>query len=277
MFGKLLKYDLKSVWRFAFPILIVMVCAGVVGILNHVIFLSGIAGSMDSWPAALVVLASGAYTLLGQGVNLILMVAPTAVMIVVCVDFYQTLVTDQGYLTFTLPVKTEMLIASKVVNAMIWVFGFGIVNGILSLIVSTIPVLYSVEEDITQVIPPLLENVGSDLQLIVGLVTVLGIVITINNIFLYFNAIFLGSVIAKKNKMLAAIGCVLGADFAYGLLLVILISIIVMIGVLGAVATDAVVVMVEIGIGIMILLMAGITVGFYFLLRYMMKNKVNLA
>ena len=42
------------------------------------------------------------------------------VFFIICAHFYRNLMTDEGYLTFTLPVKTSEILWSKLITAMLW-------------------------------------------------------------------------------------------------------------------------------------------------------------
>lgn len=107
MFGKLLKYDFRSMWKqFAFI-----------------------------WPAALVLAVVNRFTLDGldssssvgettAGVAMLVYVAILMAMFIVAViftiqRFYKGLLGDEGYLMHTLPVKPWQLVASKLICAVV--------------------------------------------------------------------------------------------------------------------------------------------------------------
>ena len=107
MFGKLLKYDFRSMWKqFAFI-----------------------------WPAALVLAVVNRFTLDGldssssvgettAGVAMLVYVAILMAMFIVAViftiqRFYRGLLGDEGYLMHTLPVKPWQLVASKLICAVV--------------------------------------------------------------------------------------------------------------------------------------------------------------
>lgn len=107
MFGKLLKYDFRSMWKqFAFI-----------------------------WPAALVLAVVNRFTLNGldssssvgettAGVAMLVYVAILMAMFIVAViftiqRFYKGLLGDEGYLMHTLPVKPWQLVASKLICAVV--------------------------------------------------------------------------------------------------------------------------------------------------------------
>ena len=63
---------------------------------------------------------------------LLLCASILTMMVLIVVNFYKTLITDEGYLTFTLPVSPTKLLLSKVLNGIIWntimlvIFGLGL-------------------------------------------------------------------------------------------------------------------------------------------------------
>lgn len=292
MYKKLLKYDLRSIWRFGLPILIALGAITVIGALNSLLFNLIIApyiGVDFIPPGAEIWLTLGTTFnyIIGYLANVAMGIVPTAILVVVCVDFYQTLVTDQGYLTFTLPVQAKTIILSKFTNALIWVFGGGIACFLSQLLQSLVAVVSAGDTygvgftDLTtamgEVFVDLMPLITPDVVLTIVLACILGVCYVINDILLYFAAIFFGSVISKKNKLLSAIGCIFGANFIYGLLFGIIFVIAIFTVGAAAVATEAIWLAINIALCICILVIAGISVGLYFALKYMMEKKLNLA
>lgn len=105
MLGKLLKYEIKSTGRVFLPLYGVLV---VVSIIISLLF------TAESNMSGLV---NGILVMLYFS----LMVAIGVVTFVVIIQrFYKNLLTDEGYLMFTLPVKTWHLVTSKLLIAMLW-------------------------------------------------------------------------------------------------------------------------------------------------------------
>lgn len=109
MLGKLMKYDLKSLNRFLV-------------IIHAFLLLSAIAASifLSIFPF---VAASGIFF----GIFLVLyifMIAGTsfATNILIAVRFYKNLYSDEGYLTFTLPVTRSQLLLSKTLTGILWAY-----------------------------------------------------------------------------------------------------------------------------------------------------------
>ncbi len=105
MFGKLLKNDLKAQW---FSVSAIYFCA----LIAVVIFEIG----------ANVLKEDKQVALCGGGVCLALLIASVTTLITVAIMFNNTMFGKAGYLTLTLPVKINSLLASKTVSGLIWIF-----------------------------------------------------------------------------------------------------------------------------------------------------------
>lgn len=105
MFGKLLKNDLKAQWN---SISAIYFCALIVVIVGE---LGANFGKEDK-----------TIVLCGGLVCLALLVASVATVFAVAFMFNNTMFGRAGYLTLTLPVKTDSLIASKSCSGLIWIF-----------------------------------------------------------------------------------------------------------------------------------------------------------
>ena len=127
MLGKVLKKDLKSTYRLFIPLLCGYGVASVLGKILFEIVLSQEQFADNSGFFNGITI----FTFLYMGLFIIYLVAcylMTSVFVIY--DFYKTMVSDHGYLTHTLPVKTSTLIWSKVLIAVLWQV---VVNVIISL------------------------------------------------------------------------------------------------------------------------------------------------
>ena len=121
MFGKLLKYDGKSMFRIFLPLWLALLA---VSFLNHFMIRSTLDNS-----------AAGA---IFQTVSTLLYVCLVVAVLVVTIAliilrFYNGLLKNEGYLMFTLPVRPWQLIASKCVLAVV-VTVLSLVAGFLSIV-----------------------------------------------------------------------------------------------------------------------------------------------
>ena len=114
MFGKLLKYDFKYVARIWW-----MLAVGVLGL--------SVAASLVFRAIFLNINSNGFFTFLSVLGMFFLVVSFIGIFgslvvteVLVFVRFYKNFYTDEGYLTFTLPVKRSKLLLSKTLNSIIW-------------------------------------------------------------------------------------------------------------------------------------------------------------
>lgn len=272
MLSKLLKYDFRRVKRVGLPILIATLLATVVGSLNS-LFFGHVTNALmhdDSVALILMMILSVLFMML---IIVVFALAVAGVQIAVFVDFYKSLITDEGYLAFTLPVKPKTIIFSKVINSCLWNLIVGAVATVgMALVMGIMSLSEAGSSDITGSLVGSEDGVGLFFVLLIALV----IVYFLNSQLLYFLAIFFGSVIAKKNKLVAAVGCVIGVNMFYGtaLSLVIMVPFIMMVSA-GSTASNPFVA-INVGLFIIIAILGALTFLFYYLLKYMMEKKLNL-
>lgn len=105
MFGKLLKNDLKAQWH---SMSVVFLCTFIVAIVAEVFTLTSNNKTITILGGLLVSLALG--------------FACIIIIIAVAMMFSKTMFGRAGYLTLSLPVKTGVLIKSKTISSLIWIF-----------------------------------------------------------------------------------------------------------------------------------------------------------
>ena len=120
MFKKCLKYDLKSIWNVWWIIAVCVLGVGMVGCVCLRVFIEqSVRNSafITTAPGIIVqVLLMITFVLAVFAVSAFLAVTP----ILVFIRFYRNFFTDEGYLTFTLPVSRRTLYLSKTLSALIW-------------------------------------------------------------------------------------------------------------------------------------------------------------
>ncbi len=209
MFAKLLKHE----WKATRGVLgILTLCAIGVGVLEllAVWTLTGQStGDMESNPFGSLLLVSLSA---GMGLGyLALMLYVVAVQVILWHRFYKNKFTDEGYLTFTLPVKVTQIYWASLVNMFLWLLiACAVALGIVVLVaavglgelVSLDSILYSWEDLLGEItVSPLtivLEAVDGIANLAYFLVLPLACITG-------------GAVLAKKHKILAAFGVYFGA------------------------------------------------------------------
>ena len=213
MFRKLLKYDLAFVWRWWWIVAVSLVGATLLG----AFLLRGTLAAGEELQALLTMvcvlyfvpyaLAMGAGTLVTT--------------ILLYWRFYAHFFSDQGYLTFTLPVKRRTLLLSKICNELIWHVAQGLLLVLCVLLFCLIappataeyPVINPVVfQTVGLLFDILWEGLGATLLLyLLELILVL-LCVTLFQICLVHFCITIGAVVAKKMKLLAGIGIYYGVN-----------------------------------------------------------------
>ena len=221
MLLKLFRHDFRGLSRWMWPAMIGIGSAALLGFFNALIL--GRTGSFydDAYSSAgreaLLISSVGGTALIAMA----LAAAATVVAVLIFVKFYKTMVTDEAYLTFTLPVTAGQLIASKFLSALVWAAigsvvilaaWFFIFGGLL---LSAGPDFRGdVAEISEEVFSAMGENIGDVLLAVLYFVS--GAVRT------YFQvscAILFGASVVRKNKALAAVGMIFAVNFAVNLIL----------------------------------------------------------
>lgn len=129
MLTKLFKYDFRGIGRMLFPftLLVIAVAAVGCGAMIGTKFLSDL--SIES--TASLALGTALVMIAGAAALGVIAYAVLA-FIAIFARFYKNFFTDEGYLTFTLPVKTHQLMFSKLFSTIIWALISGTVTLSLS-------------------------------------------------------------------------------------------------------------------------------------------------
>ena len=132
-------------------------------------------------------------------------------LVLVYVRFYKNLYTDEGYLTFTLPVKTAQILNSKIILALVTlaVSGFIVCFDIFTMFAIGLPdQFFDIKnyEFIIEIFGELVEQFGWYLPVYIILGIVLGVLGALFTQLLLFACITFASLITKKSRVIAAIG-----------------------------------------------------------------------
>lgn len=205
MLGKLLKYDLKANYLYL-----------VVGYVVYIVLTLGFTLSL-SW-----IRNSGSTGAAEEMIQMFVMIATTflwvfSIMGVVLMTyillirrFYCNLVTDQGYLTLTLPVSARMHMLSKLISAVIFI-------GATACVLMAGMMVMAVGAGQGDVIPEILaafgrlwEELGAGFTVVACISTVLSL---LQAILLVYFSICIGQ-LCTKHKVWGSIGAYLGISFA---------------------------------------------------------------
>lgn len=107
MLGKLLKHELKATSRLLLPIFLIL---AVFTVMDRIVL------SLNIYKGVLATISG--FITFAYGVSILAVIIVTSVFVIY--RFYKNLMTDEGYLMFTLPVKTTELINSKLLVAVLW-------------------------------------------------------------------------------------------------------------------------------------------------------------
>lgn len=212
MLGKLFKYENKAVSKLLMPLTLAVIILPVLGaLILKMQFIFGDKFENGSIISSIFSLASGIM------IFFIVIATISACFIslfILMQRYYKNLFSDEGYLTFTLPVKTGSIILSKLFTAVIW----SVIITICTIIGVMIFVLFGtsasfinneVVDGFSQVFKQIFEFyfTGSAVQIIYLIELLISIIVSLfTNILLMYLAITIGCQIAKKHKVLASIG-----------------------------------------------------------------------
>jgi hypothetical protein len=220
-------------------------------------------------------------------IGIAIMASALVTLLLVCYHFYRSFLGDEGYLTFTLPVSTSKLIWSKLLTGMLWTVINALVVMVTLLIFSVFgttsnsiantEVLQAYKMFFTQFLPQAAQYVNVPLMSIeVVVVGVLGLASQMLEI--YF-AIVIGGQVAKKHRILAAIGMYLLINMGVGMISTAFISLVTLGEGLASLSLDTVPQVTNFMTSVFGwygVLFAGLAVGFFFLIRSIFKKNLNL-
>lgn len=186
--------------------------------------------------------------------------------------FYKRCFTDEGYLTFTLPVTTHQILLSSLVNTIlseiIMIAAVCLSVGIAAvLFLAAFPenliwadVSVGLKEAFSQMWASLAEHID-----VLASMTVTGIISTLSELIVLMLAVTIGAMIAKKNKILAAVGVYYGISILQSFVLTFAnLSVVDKQTVLGLFSVTSLTSLV-------------IGIGGYFLMHYLTDKKLNLT
>lgn len=197
MFAKLMKYDFRATW-------------GLLGVLSIIALGAGAAGSVvtrlletdvDGFLLAMLIISLIAVIFYLVGYSL-------AAMFILLGRFYKSRFTDEGYMTFTLPVTTHQILLSSFLNCALGM----LVSILVTIVAFGIMVFFGAVEldgqrwEVVKLcfdyLPRFLKEVGVGNTLVFLLMLLTGFASEVTTIML---AITLGSIIAKKHKLLIGV------------------------------------------------------------------------
>ena len=289
MLGKLIKHDFRALSRTLFPLQIGILGGGLVATILSAL---SIRLSEASWAGAngsnlVKMLLLGASVTVAVLIGVAIMASLFVTLILICYHFYRSFLADEGYLTFTLPVPTGKLIWSKLLTGMIWTVINAVVVMVTLLIFSVFgttsnslvnnEVLNAFRMFFTDLLPEAAKYVNVPLMGVE--IVVIGILALASQLLEIYFAIVVGGQVAKKHKVLAAIGMYLLINMGVGMISTTFMSIVAFgegFSSLTLETVPQVTTFMTSVFGWYGVLFAGLAVLFFFLIRSIFKKNLNL-
>ena len=204
MLGKLLKHDFIATWK-------VMVA------IDAVLVILGIATSVLIQAVPHVEESVGMSLFMFSFIGLFyvgLIAANVVTIIYLTIRYYRNLYTSEGYLTFTLPVKTDLVIHSKVITGTVWMFLTYFCTAI-ALLLAGGGFLRTVQvsgEDVREAINEVVSFMGFSDPGFIAVITLAVLVTPIATVLSIYFCVSVGQ-LWQNHKILGAVLCFIGLYF----------------------------------------------------------------
>ena len=260
MLGKLIKHELNATGRIFLPLYFIIL---ILSLVNRVLITISITnGPLD--------ILRG-FTIAAYSLSIVATLIVTFVIMIM--RFYRNLITDEGYLMLTLPVKSSQLINSKLITSILWNIASIIIVGIsLLIMLGTTKNMDMLKEFIDFVHMGLKSSFGNSYVLLIIEFIIMIILSLIQQVLLIYISIAIGHLFNSHR--------VLGAFVSYiaiTTIIQILVTVILMVWarVAGS-SLDALEAVPELVFPFSIIFSVICNVVYYFGTNYIFKNKLNL-
>jgi hypothetical protein len=280
-----MKYEFRAVARIVMPMLIILLAAAMLmsatfvldGRVFHFSDVMDSAAETSSAQDLIAILFVTFEMILGMGLYFLFLAIIIAVSILVIYRFYVSFFTDEGYLTFTLPLTIDQHLWIKLLSMLLWnVLSFVAAGLAIFVILGGAQIGYG---GVIDDLPMIFEVYGDMFSMLgaqfgfTGLHAVLGVLYllasyALQSILTYF-AISLGCMVVKKHRLLAAIVSI----FIVNMIVSTVSSISTIILMATSYAPTAVYTIVLV---ISVLLTAAATIATYVGTKYILERKLNL-
>lgn len=194
MLRKLMKYEIKATARTFLPLYIVLIAFALI---NRLIG----AFSQRSF---------GAPDIISLSLYIIILIGLFVMTFIVMITrFYKNLLSDEGYLMFTLPLKTSNLIISKLLISMMWLV-ISLITALLSILIiaSREVSVFEIIDQFRYAWQVVYSNLGPSLWLTVAEILISFVLGIISGILIIYASIALGHLL-NKHKIPASFGAFL--------------------------------------------------------------------
>ena len=275
MFTKLLKHEWRATKGILALLCVIVLIAGLtIGCTMHYIIWNdqnGTVVNMNDAGIATKFVSVACVLLIMAGVGAVAICSAGSLFFLIY-RFYKRCFTDEGYLTFTLPVTTHQILLSSLVNTIIGEI-IMLVAVCLSVGIAAVLFLMAFPENLiwADVSVGLKEAFGqmwaslAEHMDVFASLTVTGIIGALSELIVMMLAVTIGAMIAKKNKILAAVGVYYGISILQSFALTFAnLSVVDKQTVLGLFSVTSLTSLV-------------IGIGGYFLMHYLTDKKLNLT
>ena len=276
MLKKLLKYDLSAIFKLWWIMAVSSLGLSVIGGLCLKTLTSMEANEMS--PIIVIMAALGIVaTVIGLSAFLVV------TMILIYVRFYKNFFTDEGYLTFTLPVKRSQLLNSKLISTFVATIATYVVLifDVILLLAIGIPEFFS--SDVWKMLGHFfgvtVKEMGIYFFIYAIEILLLALLISLSSMLLVYICITLASVIVKKARVITAIGIYYGATtvVTFSAELVYLFGIMFLGNTITNLSASATMGAIALILLVLTVFIAAIASAMYLLEYYLLDKKLNLA
>lgn len=271
MLKKLIAYDFRSTWRMA---LILIASSTLGGLISMGVRLVTYHLNYDNIPDILATFL-GIGLGLGEYFSTLLVYLPvTFGFFLMCgIHYYKKIVSDEAYLTFTLPATPHQHLLSKMISGGLW-STIGAVVMVINFVIATLPTaIYNHDfyGDVTTEPDPV-----SALEAItlLGGIALLALVLLIAELGLVYLCLTIGGVVANKQKALVGIGLYWLTNGIASFVMVIVAFIISMILLIPSNMNGMWPIIVMLYIWSVVVVIFGVV--FFFINRHLLATKLNL-
>ena len=287
MLGKLIKHDFRALSRTLMPLQLGVLAGGVLAaiLMRISLWMLGSAENGANLARGTQLLFSFLLSLFTGILVFAVLASALITLLLICIRLQKSLFGDEGYLTFSLPVRVDGLLFSKLITGAIWIAinaciialtmflftGFGMADGtffsagVLGFAGSLFQGFFDLIGGLftAEAVP------GMWLMSLVGIIDML-VFVLLQMLLLYF-AVIAGSSAFKKHWLLAAIGVYLLSTFCLGFL----------ISTAGVLAVAGIAILTPVAAVWIVLLaafllMSGVSAGLYFWTRHLLTKRLNL-
>ena len=287
MLKKLLKHEFRATRRFFLPAYGIFV---ILLVLERLSILAAPLTEGEGFFATMSAITMGLITVLTVIGLFALLISP---MVFNAIRFYRNMLGDEGYLTFTLPVSVDQLILSRLLTAMTWQILTGLVVGLFggAFLFSLEPEAFAgLFEELSLVFGYALDSAGGWLGVIVLELLIMVLINIACQLLVMYSAMSIGQ-IANRHKLLASFGAYIGISTAVNWLLSISMTLFVFTLdngwadnllsqlELAVAGNDFTIVFIFYAAFCLIYILGAslLALGYYFLTRYFLTKKLNLA